>query len=77
MKWIDRLKTGAEVVTLIAHAPEYINNVGHSLEQQAHTMDMKKTETSSCSPEETKEFQDFKDEMRRDEMRRRLCNGMW
>ena len=63
MKWIDRLKTGAEVVTLIAHAPEYINNVGHSLEQQAHTMDMKKTETSSCSPEETKEFQDFKDQM--------------
>jgi hypothetical protein len=61
MKWIDRLKTGAEVVTLVAHAPEYINNVGRSLEQQAHTIDMQKT-TSTC-PEETKEFKDFKDEM--------------
>ena len=65
MKWIGRLKTGAEVVTLVAHAPEYINNVGRSLEQQAHTIDMQKTttSTSSNSPEETKEFKEFKDEM--------------
>lgn len=64
MKWIERLKTGAEVATIITHTPEYIHNIGRQLENQAHSLEMKKESNDSHNiPEESEEFKNFKSEM--------------
>lgn len=64
MKWVGYLNTGFEVVTLISHTPEYISNVARKLEQQAHTLNMKKkSKEISLAAKSLEEFNIFKMEM--------------
>ena len=62
MQYIDYLKTGTEVLTIITHAPEYINNIGRELENQAHLLEKKK-ESKRTIPKAQEEFEKFKSEM--------------
>ena len=63
MKWIELLKTGAEVATIITHTPEYINGISRQLENQAHSLEITK-ESSRNTPEVSEDFENFKSEMK-------------
>ena len=63
MKWIGRLKTGTEVATIITHTPEYIQNIGRQLENQAHSLEIKKDSNRNI-PGASEEFENFKSEMK-------------
>ncbi len=62
---MDRpLKDGCRDSNYYTHTPEYIHNIGRQLENQAHSLEMKKESNDSHNiPEESEEFQNFKSEM--------------
>ena len=67
IKWIDQVRKGVEIASLVTHAPVYIDNLSHQLEQQAHSIEMKKkdeAEAASSEANHQEEFNQFQLKMR-------------
>ena len=63
MKWIDLLKMGTAVASIITYAPEYIYGISRQLKNKAHSLEITK-ESSRNIPEMSEEFDKFKTEMK-------------